>query len=349
MKIKDRIAVNISVLVLLALLPFFAKGQADIHFSQFYETSILRNPALTGVFSDDFKFGAYTRNQWSNISNPYQTQLISGETHKQVSHRSNDFISFGLLAYADEAGSLDQRITAGYLSVAYNKSLSAEHPMFLSVGFTGACMQYSLDYSNASFNTQFVGGSYSASNPNYENLPNPKMQLYDVGAGINFNSTNGENTSYMLGVACYHINQPEYSYYRTPEMDENMRYNVNAGWSADVNPQINITLQGNYAMEGPYTEIIFGSLLNWAAEITDTKRTLVFSAGLLYRVDDAMIPVVKITRKNLSIGVSYDVNVSTLSDASQMRGGYELTVFYTGNYNGSGSDAVRKVMCPKFY
>jgi hypothetical protein len=153
----------------------------------------------------------------------------------------------------------------------------------------------------------------------------------------------------MLGVSCYHFNQPEYSYYKTPLMNENMRYNVNTGWSADLNPTINLMVQGNYAIEGPFNELIFGSMLNWAAEITDAKRTLIFSGGLMYRLNDAIIPVVKITKKNLSVGVSYDINVSTLTAASQARGGYELTLFYTGNYNGGSSDAVRKMMCPKFY
>ena len=52
---------NALLVMSLAALPQLAQAQADIHFSQFYETSILRNPSLTGVFSNDFKIGGYYR------------------------------------------------------------------------------------------------------------------------------------------------------------------------------------------------------------------------------------------------------------------------------------------------
>ena len=83
-------------------------AQADVHYSQFYETSMLRNPALTGVFEDDYKLGVYYRNQWSSITNPYNTMLFSAETHFSISERSDDFVSFGMLGYEDKAGSVDQ-------------------------------------------------------------------------------------------------------------------------------------------------------------------------------------------------------------------------------------------------
>src|ERR1035437_6129354 len=135
--------------IFIMLSPVHTFAQADIHFSQFYETSILRNPALTGVFEDDYKFGVYYRNQWSSITNPYNTTLFSAETHFAASNRSDDFFSFGLLGYADKAGSIDQKITAFYPAVNYNKAINPNHNTYLSVGFTGGYLQYSFDPSKA--------------------------------------------------------------------------------------------------------------------------------------------------------------------------------------------------------
>ena len=59
----------------MVVFPAGSWAQADIHFSQFYENSILRNPALTGVSSDNYKVVAYYRNQWSSVTNPYETML----------------------------------------------------------------------------------------------------------------------------------------------------------------------------------------------------------------------------------------------------------------------------------
>ncbi len=39
------------IVVLFVAMPGIVPAQSDIHFSQFYETSMLRNPALTGVYS----------------------------------------------------------------------------------------------------------------------------------------------------------------------------------------------------------------------------------------------------------------------------------------------------------
>src|SRR5690606_24287504 len=117
-----------------------SQGQ-DIHFSQFYETSILRNPALTGFFSDDYKVSVVYRNQWSSISRPFQTGVLSAETRIPVRGEANDFVSIGLLGYYDKAGSISLQTTAVYPAINYNKSLGGNQNSYLSVGFTGGYIQ----------------------------------------------------------------------------------------------------------------------------------------------------------------------------------------------------------------
>ena len=97
--------------LLMILSAQYAQGQ-DIHFSQFYETSILRNPALTGIFTGDYKVGVVYRNQWSSISKPFQTAVVNAETRIPVRGEANDFVSVGLLAYYDKAGSVSLQTTS---------------------------------------------------------------------------------------------------------------------------------------------------------------------------------------------------------------------------------------------
>jgi len=350
---NPRIHIKYSILLLclcFITMPVLVHAQADIHFSQFYETSILRNPALTGVFADDYKLGAYYRNQWSTISNPFQTGLVSAETHAPVSHMNNDFFSFGLLGYDDVAGSIDQKITAIYLAAGYNKCLNNDHKTFLSVGFTGGYLQYSFDPSKATFNNQYVNGHYDPNAPILETLPNPKFTFFDVGAGINFNTSTGvdNKTTYVFGVSGYHFNQADLSYYQVPGLTEEVRWNVNAGMSTAVTENIGFMAQFNYANEGTYTELIGGGIISWTAASHDLQDVYVLSCGAFYRYDDAIIPVVKIKHKNLSLGVSYDVNVSTLKEASLMDGGFEMTLFITGSYSGANNGVYKKTICPRF-
>ena len=334
---------------LIAMQPKAAFAQADIHFSQFYETSILRNPALTGVFAEDYKIGVYYRNQWSSISNPFRTGLVSAETHVPIGAQKLDFLSFGLLGYGDEAGSIDQKITAVYPAINYNKLLFDEHNTFLSVGFTGGYLQYSFDPAKATFNNQYQNGHFNPNNPSLENLPSPKMTMYDAGAGINLNTTAGRqnNITYMIGFSGYHFTQPKFTYYQNSRLTENMRWNGNLGMGGNISETVSLVAQGNYAKQGTYSEIMIGALVSWAAGTQYGEETMVLSGGVYYRYDDAIIPIVKLKYKQLAVGVSYDVNVSSLREASKMEGGYEVPVFMSGKYPDKNGLS-RKTVCPRF-
>ncbi|MEO6832110.1 MAG: type IX secretion system membrane protein PorP/SprF, partial [Chitinophagaceae bacterium] len=92
--------------ILLSFLAFGGNAQ-DIHFSQFYENAILRNPALTGIFSGDYKVGVNYRTQWGNISNPFQTTIVSAEGRILVNREQADYLSYGLCVSYDHAGSIN--------------------------------------------------------------------------------------------------------------------------------------------------------------------------------------------------------------------------------------------------
>ena len=43
----------------------------DIHFSQFNEAPLLRNPALAGLFSGDIRLQSVFRTQWQSVTVPF--------------------------------------------------------------------------------------------------------------------------------------------------------------------------------------------------------------------------------------------------------------------------------------
>lgn len=344
-----RIRLTCLSIILLAAASSATKAQ-DLHFSQFYETSILRNPALTGLFSDDYKVTAVYRNQWSSISKPFQTALVSAETRIPVRGEANDFISVGLLGYYDKAGSINLQTTSVYPALNYNKCLNSDQNTYLSVGFTGGYIQRSFDASKATFDNQFQNGRYDPAYSTGETLPNPTFSQWDMGAGINFNGTGGKdnNVNYMIGVSGYHFSQPRYSF-----ADRNIRigvrWNANAAISVQVNPTFSYQLHANYAKQGTYNETVFGGLAGWnlvSAGSVDAAFSIM--GGVFYRFNDALIPTVKLRYKNLSVGVSYDANMSGLSTASQLRGGTEITLVKTGLFKDPKFDKSR-TLCPHFY
>ena len=85
----------------------------------------------------------------------------------------------------------------------------------------------------------------------------------------------------------------------------------------------------------------------WSRKEMGPEQLFALSGGCFYRYNDAIIPVVKVKVKNMSFGVSYDVNVSTLKEASNLQGGIEFTAFISGSYGGKNG-VLKKTVCPRF-
>ncbi|RYZ55435.1 MAG: type IX secretion system membrane protein PorP/SprF, partial [Sphingobacteriales bacterium] len=203
-------------IISIGVLSIFGEVSAqDIHFSQFYETTILRNPALTGIFSDDFKVSANYRNQWSSISQPFVTGQVSFETKIPVNQQTGDFFSVGLLANMDKAGTVQMKSLALYPVLSFSKSLGDANHSFLSAGFTGGFVQRSFDPSRAAVNNQYGNGGFDPYAGTGENIQANKISHLDVGAGLNFSSGAGEysQASYFIGVSGYHLTKPRNSFY----------------------------------------------------------------------------------------------------------------------------------------
>lgn len=346
-----KISISHILLTASCLLPLQrAQAQADIHFSQFYETSVMRNPGLTGIFSTDYKVGAYYRSQWSSISNPYVTTVGFGEVRVPISRVSDDFLSLGFLFYSDKAGSIEQKITSFYPALNYSKCVNPDHNSYLSAGFTAGYNQYSFDPSKATFNNQYQQGmGYNPLNPTQESFTNVKMSMWDIGAGINFNSSVGQenSTTYVIGISGYHLNQPQFSYQNIPAITMNMRWNVNAAVGFNAGENITTQLHTNFALQGTYFEQVTGGLVNFAQPGAGDRPAYTITGGLFYRLQDALIPVLKLKYKATAIAASYDVNVSNLKRASRMRGGYEITLSITGDWTDKNG-VLKKTVCPKF-
>ncbi|HRO41612.1 MAG TPA: PorP/SprF family type IX secretion system membrane protein [Flavipsychrobacter sp.] len=335
--------------IALSFCTFKATAQ-DIHFSQFYESTILRNPALTGIFTDDYKVSVQYRNQWSSISKPFVTGQLSFETKIPVNDESKDFFSAGILAFYDKAGSIDMKTLSVYPSVSFNKSFGNQNNSLLSVGFTGGYLQRSFDPSKMTVDNQYQNGAYDPNSATNENITSAKVNYWDVGAGVAFSSGAGEYSeiSYFVGVSGYHFSKPRTSFYNNELIRLEMRWNGTAGLTYRLNENWGFMLQGNYTTQGKYQEIIAGGLLNWKKPTERQSEPLfIFYLGAFYRVGDALIPVVKMDYMRYSFGFSYDLNVSGLKAATNMRGGYELSVVKTGLFSDPKWERSR-TLCPNF-
>jgi type IX secretion system PorP/SprF family membrane protein len=345
MKTRERLLLSGLFLTLLCSSPRL--NAQDIHFSQFFETPLLRNPGLAGIFSGDMRFQAVYRNQWQSVTVPYQTTSFNGEFKMPVGS-GDDFLTLGGEILYDKAGSAVLTATHILPVINYHKSLSADKNMYLSLGFMGGLVQRSIDRSKITTNSQFDGNEYDASLPDGETFTRTSYSYFDGSTGVSFNSQLGDNpdNNMFVGIAYHHFNKPaSISFYSDPADELTPKWVYSAGLRMAMDYTSYITFQGDYSTQGPYIETETGAMLTKKLDDDDAPKYLV-SGGLFLRWKDAFIPVAKLEAKPLSISVSYDVNISQLTSASNGQGGFEMALSYQTYFeHNSSKDAVR---CPRF-
>ena len=326
------------------LLCVFRAGGQDINFSQFYELPMLRNPALAGIFAGDFRISGAYRNQWESVTVPYRTFGVGAEYKKPLGPNSDDFITMGAQATNDVAG--DSRLSRSQVLplLNYHKSVNGG---YISAGFMGGAVFQRFDPSKLSFDDQFVSGAYSSSNPTRQVFSNSATMYWDASAGLSFSGMTGEKIHYYLGFGLFHITKPKVAFQKQYDVVLNRKWIINAGFSAAMSETDKLTMYGDYFVQGG-SRLGQGGVI-YSHDLAESENEKIsISGGLLYRWNDAMVPLIKLDYDKLGIGITYDVNTSKLKSASQYRGGFELTLSYKA-YRNTDNSTANKVKCPLFY
>lgn len=344
---------NIFFKSLLFIAALFANGKKseaqDIHFSQFFEAPLLRNPALAGIFSGDFRVQAVYRNQWNSVTVPYQTTSLNAEYKLPVGN-GQDFLTVGAEILYDKAGTVALTATKVLPVLNYHKSLSTERNMYLSAGFAAGIVQRKIDRSKITTNSQFDGEAYNSALADGENFANNGYIYFDGNAGLSFNSQIGanENNNIFFGVAYHHFNKSAHvSFYNDANTILAPKVVVSAGVKMSMTDYSYLTFHSDYARQGTNTKIIGGVLYSLKLDDDPAEAQHIISAGMFIRWNDAFIPVIKMDVKSLAFALSYDVNVSQLKTASQGRGGFELSLSYQ-KYLDRDNSSREAVRCPRF-
>lgn len=319
----------------------------DLHFSQFFEAPLLRNPSLAGIFTGDYRIQGVYHDQWNSFSNAYRTGSLNGE-YKMPVGKSNDYFTAGLQILYDKAGSAALSTTEFLPALNYHKSLSNDKAMYLSLGFMGGLVEKSIDLSRVTTNSQFNGTAYDPALPEGESLTTPNIHYLDGSLGISFNTSFGKDQANTMfaGFAYHHVNRPKNSFYKSLSIELQPKYVFSGGVKLAINEETFFTLQADHSIQGDAQETIAGALYSYKLGYDPENSPYTLSLGGFLRWRDAFIPVVKLDAHAISVAISYDVNVSELKRASGGKGGFELSISYIGFLDHEA--AKYRVVCPKF-
>jgi type IX secretion system PorP/SprF family membrane protein len=335
------------LLVMLSLGIYQASAQ-DIHFSQIFETPILRNPSLAGLFTGDIRIQSVHRSQWNTVTDAYQTTSLSGEYKMPVGNGS-DYLTIGGQVTYDKAGTIALTSTQVLPAINYQKSLSDEKNIYLSLGFMGGLVQRRLDRSKMTTNNQYDGTAFNGNLSDGETFLTPSYAYFDGSVGMSLNAQLGENpaNNFFVGLAYHHFNRSKkISFYSATDVEMTPKWVASGGVRIGMTDKSYFTLQSDFSRQGSHQEITGGALYSWRLQEDETEARYFFHAGAYMRWKDAIIPVAKLECRPIAVAVSYDANISQLKQASRGRGGFEVSLTYQkAKKENSSMDAIR---CPKF-
>jgi type IX secretion system PorP/SprF family membrane protein len=309
----------------------------DIHFSQFFETPLLRNPSLAGIFTGDYRVQMVYREQWGSVTDGYKTGSLNGE-YKLPIGKADDFITLGAQALFDRSGTAALTQVSFLPVINYHKSVSNEHNRYLSVGFMGGVVNRSFDRSKM-----------ITDDPNGEPTVTPNYTYMDGSVGISYNSNLSKDAedNFYLGIAYHHFTKPKNSFFRDPSIQLNPKWTASAGFRFGVTEFSYVSIMADYSTQEKYQETVLGALygIKIGPELENPRYTI--HGGAFMRWSDAIIPVIKLDYSGFSFAFSYDVNISKLKPYSNSRGGYELSLSYIG-FTDRDNSSLNAVKCPRF-
>ena len=316
----------------------------DMHFSQYFNAPLLTNPANTGFIPDgNYRLGITYRDQWASIPVPYRTMSAFGDFQLFRDRLEYGWLGVGGVILRDVAGSGNLTSTKAYASIAYHQLLGQSS--LLSLGFNVGSANKRVDLSKLTFGDQWNGKFFDAQVPTAEPFLYTSVTYYDMQVGMNYAYFPTENLYVNGGLSVQHINKPRETFYAG---DNTIPRLITGFLNASVKMSDKVILNPSayYAKQAGSNEFVLGG--NAAYNLSEHGETQVYG-GVYYRVRDAAVLLVGYQLQKVKLMFSYDATTSTLAQANNHRGAYEIGIVYTGIYpNRAFQGAKRSTICPHF-
>ncbi len=316
----------------------------DLHFSQFFNSPLTTNPANTGFIPDaDYRLGASYRNQWSSImAVPYKTVSAFADAQVFRDRLENGWLGLGAVILNDKAGSGSLQSTKLYGSLAYHQMLGLSS--LLSAGFNLGWANKRIDPNALKFPDQFDGHFFDNSLPTEVVLTNTSVSYFDMQVGMNYAYFPREYIYINAGYSIHHVIKPKESFFDKKDIDASipMRHIAFVNALLKVNPNLIVNPNMYFTTQAKAIDFMGGLNANYNLGNQGEKQLI---AGLYYRYQDALIPMLGLEINNIRFTFSYDITVSSLKNYNNYRGASEFNLIKNGFYP---QNTDRQALCPKF-
>lgn len=315
-----RIAIVISLLVAVS------SSAQDIHLTQFYTNQQNLNPAMVGMHDGDYRIVGNYRHQWPEINKPITTGMIAFD---KKFFFFKDEINAGIFIANDNYAPFSLNTFKIYLTGAYEKIIKGHE---VRAGIQLGATVRSTDLSSQTFPQQWVyqDGQFDQSVDNGENNIRPTQSFFDMNLGFAW-SHQFKKFKPTVGFSIFHVNRPKDTYFTEQAERLRTRQSVHVLVDVSINKTFSAEPQFLYMWTTKVSDMVLGGHVKYHFQKSMVKHVYL---GVLYRGgfgrnSDAVAPVIGGHIKNFDVGLSYDLNVSSLSAQSSQKTTFELSIVYT--------------------
>jgi type IX secretion system PorP/SprF family membrane protein len=316
----------------------------EIHFSQFYANPLSINPANTAWYDGNLRVNAMYRTQWRAIdAKPFQT--VSFGLEKQFQFYDFSY-GIGVCAIRDESGYVGLINDKILFSGAFAANVNGHN---LSGGIQAGLVYKTTNIAHYTYNSQFDLGGESVFNRNFENGEQEDGRLFHlaINAGVLWDKQLTSDFIAKAGISIFNINTPYESFYgvELKDSEQALRVAIQGGGKYTVNKKITVQPNLLFMRQEKATELLIGGNVDYAF-----KKDVIVYGGTIFRYGfsknyDATVWIIGTKYKRFNIGASYDINVSSLREATNYRGAVEVSLTYL---TPSWKSTKVKIPCERF-
>jgi type IX secretion system PorP/SprF family membrane protein len=315
----------ISILLLLSLLSF----EQDVHYSQWDATPLFTNPALTGNGNCSWRTGVNYRTQ-DQYTKPFETYNAFIDKRIKPGFVGNHaWLGLGTNLYYDNAGDGPLKKIQAMLFMSYSKGFNSDNTIYGSMGAGLGITNRQIE-NNYIFDNQWNGTIFEF-DPGFssgEDITKASIFYPDFNFGLHYHHQINKTIIFEIGSSLNHINRPIESFFTGEEnrMDRKSISYLHTYFKMGSNILINPSAY--YIWQNEVDQLLMGSNFEY------TQAYLTLSAGIWYRYQRDIIPLIGIEYHLFKLQISYDVNISKEHTASNYKGGMEISLvksFCSGN------------------
>lgn len=324
--------------VIMCLCFSFAEAQ-DLHFSQFFFSPQILNPAQIGNFNGKYRINANQKTQWKQVSRPYMSFALMGDGKFDFTPEA---VALGLVIVNDNAG--DSRFNTFKILTGGSYTIDIDTKHGLTAGLQMGISQISINENEMSFNNQYNGVVYDPNLPSGEAFPRNSRWYFNLNAGALYRFEIENRKNFSIGFASHNINRPDQSFYNDTGVELSIRSSVYAFSNWKIAEDFDAMPAMRWMNQGTFNEVILGTAVKYILMDEANIYRSIF-AGYFGRFGDSGIAMAGVDYDAWRVAISYDINVSDLKPASRNRGGFEFSVQYIFG-EPKGKPGVRHKYCP---